>query len=113
MKKLQIDTEIESEVFEKEGKPAKLITYDIIIEVLKAPSPQGVNFETMAEIVPLIRKMKSAKEKEEKSILLEKSEHSTLIRLLKNYNFKVVDPALMSYIEGLDELVDIEVEAKK
>lgn len=114
MKKLNIVDKLILEVnIDKNGLPITINVGPQLIEILKIPPERGASYEYEAEIVPLIRKIKTAIKAEEPYVLLEKDEHTALSSAVKKFNFPFIDPALFDWRKSILELPDVAVTIKE
>ena len=105
-KKLTIQGKIQSEVIELPG--GKFGSYDIgsnLIDVLSNPkNPQGATMADMAELLPLIRKLKQAIRDKREYIFITDHEHTILVASLKAFRFSRIDPPVFDWINEIQNL---------
>ena len=74
---------------------------DQIIQALRSPTDQqGIDYEQMALVIPLMTKIKQCEDEE---IVLEDAEHETLVRHLKAVRFRLVVPELFEMMHEIIE----------
>lgn len=106
-RKLPISGKITSEVIElPAGKGFG--QYEIgtnLIDILSNPrNPQGANFAEMAELLPLIRKLKQAIRDKRDYVYLTDHEHGILVSSVKAFRFSRIDPPVYEWMQSLENL---------
>jgi hypothetical protein len=110
MKELKIVGTFNSEVLKDDtGNYIPYSINGVLKDALITPPQQGSNYAYMGSMIDLTRKFMSATDAKQETILLEKSEHDALIRTLKGNNFRVNDPAIHTFITGIEKLPDVEI----
>lgn len=87
--------------FEEEGFKDTLDYKDQILLALKTPiDQQGANYEEMEQVLPLRKKIRTCEDEE---VVLEDSEHETLVRYMKAAKFRL---SLDAIHEMLKEIIE-------
>lgn len=92
---------LKSVPFEDESIKDTLDYKEQIIQALRTPTnQQGVDYEEMAQVLPLMTKVKQC---EDESIVLEDAEHEVLVRHMKAIKFRLV---VVEVYEMMKEIIE-------
>jgi len=108
MKNLPLNEEIVSAIFIEKGAPQIFKTNAIIIASL-AEMPNAGNFTEMTDRVVVMQKVKKAISENQDGVLLESTDHSQLVKALKERKYEIVDTAIYDYIQRIADLPDAQV----
>lgn len=120
MKEIKLNYSLTSEIqTDENGAALQTSVNDILLLALKnAPigdsmSPGGMNFEAMGSRIDILKKLAKAASTQSNSIILENTEHATLISALKTTRYTKIDPVLYDYIDSIVKLPEAVIATEK
>lgn len=108
MKKIMIN-----EIVKLEDREGEIPVHEMIHQCLTATPPEGMTYGDMTKSLPIMDKLKAAKKKKSKFVLLEDTEYNSLMEKFRTFRFAFFDSAFVRFVKEMDELPDAAVKVEE